>query len=236
MAHKPEDAALPEDMPTEAQVVRYLARHPDFLLRHSELLLTLSPPSRFEDAEGVVDMQVFMIERLRDELDRIRGAAEHLIHTSRSNMTTQNRTHQAVLALVSADSLDALTEAVGDDLPTLLDVDVAGLCFEESPEPLPVLACPRITRIPAGQVEAMLGGRDRDCALNEEMPGDPVLFGDGAGLVASSALVRLDPGGRRPQGLLVLGSRHGNTFHRGQGTELITFLGRVLETCVRRFV
>lgn len=236
MVRKRDDAALAEPMPSEAQVAQYLAAHPDFLLRHSELLLALSPPSRFEDADGVVDMQVFMIDRLRDELDRVKGAAEHLIHTSRSNMSTQNRTHQAVLALLTAETMAALSEAVSDDLPALLDVDVASLCFEESDKPLPELAAGGISRIPAGKVESILGGRDRDCALNEEMPGDPLLFGDGAGLVASSAVVRLTPGGRCPEGLLVLGSRHGRTFHQGQGTELITFLGQVVETCVRRFV
>ena len=35
---------------------------------------------------------------------------------------------------------------------------------------------------------------------------------------------------------MALGSRHGRTFHAGQATELITFLARVVEGSVRRFV
>jgi uncharacterized protein YigA (DUF484 family) len=236
MAHKREDAAPADIGLTEAQVADYLRRHGDFLLRHPDLVLSLTPPSRFAEGGAVVDLQAFMIDRLKEEVHRIKGAAEDLILTSRSNMSTQNRTHQAVLVLLSADDLGALAQAVADDLPPILDVDVAGLCFETSERALPALEVPGVLRLPAGSVDLLLGGPDRSCALNEEMPGDPALFGSGAGLVASSALVRLAAGGNAPPGLLVLGSRHGCTFHAGQGTELITFLARVLESGIRRFV
>lgn len=237
MVRKRDDAALENPSAvTDAQVAAYLRGHGDFLLRHPDLVLSLSPPSRWPDVDGVVDMQVFMIERLKEEVDRIKGATEDLIHTSRFNMSTQNRTHEAVLTLMGAEDLSALARAVAEDLPAMLDVDVATLCFEETSRPLAGLTVPGVLRIPPGSVEAMMGGPDRDCALHEELPGDPMLFGEGAGLVASSALVRVSPGGISPDGVLALGSRHDRTFHAGQGTELITFLARVVDLAVRRFL
>jgi uncharacterized protein YigA (DUF484 family) len=241
MAHKRDDAAPAkaghaETEPTEAQVAAYLRRHGDFLLRHPDLVTSLSPPSRWTEAGGIVDMQAFMIDRLKEEVHRIKGAAEDLILTSRSNMSTQNRTHQAVLVLLSADTLEQLAQAVADDLPPILDVDVATLCFEQGFQPRPALEVPGVQPIPQGSVDVLMGGKDRNCALNEEMPGDPALFGGGAGLVASSALVRVTPGDGLPEGLVALGSRHGCTFHAGQGTELIAFLARVVEISVRRFL
>jgi uncharacterized protein YigA (DUF484 family) len=236
MARKRDDAVLAAVLPDERQVAAYLRAHPDFLVRNPDLLLALSPPSRWNADDGVTDMQVFMIERLHDELETVRGAAEHLIHTSRSNMSTQNQTHRAVLTILSADGIPALAQAVADDLPALLDVDVATLCFEPPQRPVPELVAPGILTIPEGAMVRLMGGRDRDCALNEEMPGEPMLFGDGAGLVRSSAIVRLSPGGRSPDGVMAIGSRHGRTFHAGQATELVTFLARVVETCVRRWV
>jgi len=236
MARKRDDAFLPVTMPDERQVEAYLQAHPDFLVRHPDLLLSLSPPSRWGGDDGVLDMQVFMIDRLRDEVERVKGAAEHLIHTSRSNMSIQTRTHKAVLSILGAESLSDLVEAVSDDLPTLLDVDVATLCFETPDSALPALVAPRLLGLPAGRVAKIMGGPDRDCALTEEMPGDPLLFADGAGLVQSSAVVRISPGGTCPDGVMALGSRDGRTFHAGQATELITFLGRVVERCVLRFV
>lgn len=237
MAHKRDDAAHADTAGlTEAQVAAYLRRHGDFLLRHPDLVLSLSPPSRWSEAGEIVDMQAFMIDRLKEEVIRIKGAAEDLILTSRSNMSTQNRTHQAVLVLLEAGDLAALSQAVAEDLPPILDVDVATLCFEHDDRPLPALAVPGVQRIAIGSVDVLLGGADRNCALNEELPGDPTLFGAGAGLVASSALVRLAPGGICPDGVLALGSRHGCTFHAGQGTELISFLARVIEIRMLRFM
>lgn len=236
MARKRDDAALAVTPPTDQQVLEFLGRNPDFLLRHPEALLSLSPPSRFKGTDGLVDMQVYMIERLRDELDRVRGAADHLINTSRSNMSTQTRTHEAALLLLAAETMDALAEVVTDDLTGLLAVDVATLRFEKPTKPLPKLAVPGVQLIPTGMVEKILGGRDRDYALTEQMPGDPLMFDEAATLVLSSAVVRLSPGGRCPDGLLALGSRHPRTFHAGQGTELLTFLARITETCVRRLV
>lgn len=238
MAH-PRDDAAPADQgagtPTESQVATYLRRHGDFLLRHPDLMLSLSPPSRWSEAGPVVDMQAFMIDRLKEEVHRIKGAAEDLILTSRSNMSVQSRTHQAVLVLLEAADLDGLAQAVADDLPPILDVDIATLCFE-MPNAEPPHDGAGVRPLPVGSVDLLLGGADRTCALNEELPGDPALFGGGATLVASSALVRLSAGGGRPEGVLALGSRHGCTFHAGQGTELISFLGRVLETQLRRLL
>ncbi len=236
MARKRDDAALPLPLPDEKQVEDFLRSHSDFLIRHPDLLLNLAPPSRWSREDGILDMQVFMIDRLRDEVERVRGAAEHLIHTSRSNMSIQTRTHKAVLAILAADTMAELVEAIRDDLPTLLDVDVATLCFETPETALPKLAAPGVLTLPVGAVATMMGGSDRDCALTEEMPGDPALFGDGSGLVLSSAVVRLTPGAPCPDGVMALGSRHGRTFHAGQATELITFLARVVERCVLRFV
>ena len=236
MARKRDDAVLADQLPGEDQVIAYLRRNPDFLFRHPELLLILSPPSRWTSADGVVDMQVFIIDRLRDELDQVRGAAEHIIHTTRSNMSTQTRTHRAVMALLGASDLGGLARVVSEDLPQLLDVDAACLCFESSGTSTPLLDNPGIRPLAALDVTRLLGGPDRNCALNDEMPGDPLLFGPAASLIQSSAIVRLPTGQSYPHGVLALGSRHGSTFHNGQGTELLSFLADVIGIRLERFI
>jgi uncharacterized protein YigA (DUF484 family) len=39
-----------------------------------------------------------------------------------------------------------------------------------------------------------------------------------------------------PAGLLGFGTRHPGYFNAGQGTELLTFLARVLEHCIRQWL
>lgn len=56
---------------TAARVASYLRSHPDFLVRHPDLVTVLTPPAA-ERGETVVDMQQFMLKRLQDEVRQIR--------------------------------------------------------------------------------------------------------------------------------------------------------------------
>lgn len=228
MVRKQESASSPLPPASEEQVVAYVHAHPDFFARHTELLPKLVPPSRF-DGDAVVDMQQFMITRLNHELEQMRGCAEHLISTSRSNMSIQSRTHQAALALMAAGDPAGLARVVAEDFPTLLDVDVATVCLEAGDQAAGAIL-PGAIALPDGAVERLLGAGE--ALLRAEAAGDPAVFGDGAGLVASFALVRLATADGL-SGLLALGSRHQRAFHSSQGTELLAFLARVIEYCLR---
>lgn len=233
MARKSETADTTSLPPaSDEQVVAYLQNHPNFLLDHPDLLGKLAPPSRFNGGP-VVDLQQHVISRLREEMDHLRGCAEHLITTSRSNMSTQTRTHEAALAILEAGGMSGLARVVAEDLPSLLDVDLATIGFEDGEEgaaPLPLM--PGIQTFPHGLLEQTLGAGD--VMLRSATVGDPVIFGDGADLVSSYALVRLSPKDM-PSGLMAMGSRNERGFHGGQGTELLGFLARVIEDCVQRW-
>lgn len=226
--------AASEDQEVSAdQVGGYLRRHPDFLATNPEVLEALITPSRWA-GDGVVDMQQFMLERLRDEIENLRLCAQDLIQTSRTNMSSQTRAHAAVLALLAAADFEHLARIVNDDLPLLLDIDVVTLGFEPGRTPLPGLTSPQIRRLGEGQVDNLVGA-GREVLLASEFDDDGTVFGGAAGLVRSAALARLRPGLISPAGLIALGSRS-QTFDPGQGTELVGFLARALERCVYRYL
>ncbi len=229
MAKSGESRERPAETPvSEAQVVAYLRAHPDFLTRNPDLIAKMAPPTRF-DGGPVVDLQQHMIATLHQELDQMRGCAEHLISTSRSNMSTQNRTLEAALSILDAAGMDGLVQVVAEDLPALLDVDVCALGFEIDEHPV---ILPGVHPLPAGLLDQVIGCSE--VMLRGHCNGDPVIFGDAASSVASFALVRLDPPGC-PPGLLALGAFNGRTFHTSQGTELLSFLARVMEDCIARW-
>jgi uncharacterized protein YigA (DUF484 family) len=211
----------------EDQVVAYLNAHPDLLHRRPELLARLTPPSRFE-SDAVVDFQLAMIRRLSHELDQMKGCAEHLITTSRSNMSIQSRTHGVALALLAAGDVETLLRVVGEDMPAQLDLDIALLGIEKPKSALPA----GMVVLPGGTVGAHLGAGD--VLLRAERPADPLIFGDAVSLIQSYALARVDCGGIGT-GLLALGSRHERTFHSSQGTELLAFLAQILQDCLARW-
>ncbi|MDA0305482.1 MAG: DUF484 family protein [Proteobacteria bacterium] len=233
MTQKNNDSALDtppsgEDGVTGESVADYLARHPDFFTDKLELLSEMTAPSRWT-GDGVVDMQRFLAERRLDEIDELRNCAQEVIETSRSNMSVQTRTHAAVLAAMSAVSLEHLIRVVNDDLPLLLDVDVVILGFEQ---PQDSALPPDVHKLPPGTVDTLLDELG-SIRLFRDMEDDGTIFGAGAGLVRSAAIARLRPGIGVPTGLFAMGSR-GSTFQSGQGTELIGFLARVFESCLHR--
>jgi uncharacterized protein YigA (DUF484 family) len=217
---------------TADQVAEYLRLDPEFLAVRPELFKLMTAPARWS-GESVVDMQRFRVEILRGELDGLRDTAHEVIETSRSNMAFQSRTHDAVLAVLAAEDIQALIEVVTDELPVLLDVDMAVIGIE--PTESPAVANSDIGRLDDGDVDRLIGV-GREVALIREMTDDGTIFAGGAGLVRSAALARLRPGAAAPSGLLALGLRREGAFHPGQGTELLRFLARVVERCLRRLL
>ncbi len=216
---------------SDSAVADYLRDHPDFLIRNPDVLDALAPPARWS-GDGVVDMQQYLINRNRSEMDELRDCAQDVIETSRSNMSTQTRAHAAVLALLATRQWSDIVHVVSHDWPLLLDVDVVSVAFEPAARPDTRLVQGDLGQLAADAIDRLLGD-DQDLRLFRELNDDGSLFGSGAGLVRSAALVRMRPSDNLPAGLLALGAR-GASFHPGQGTELLTFLCRVLEQSIAR--
>ena len=238
MAGKKEEQVIAENLPDddgaelrEAEVIRYLLTHPDFLVDHIEILRHMAPREQWS-GEGVVDLQSVLIDRSQEAIDDLRSAAQNVIETSRSNMSVQARTHAAVLALVEAESFEDVVRIVTQEWPHSLDVDVVAMGFEFSRAPFPALVHPDLRQLPLGTIRQILGP-DLNVRLFGDMIDDGTVFGEGAGLAHTAALARIEAGFELPPGLLALGARE-DTFGPGQGTELISFLSAVLAITVRR--
>jgi hypothetical protein len=116
----------------------------------------------------------------------------------------------------------------------LLDVDVIAMVVESNGVDLPHVAASGIRIVAPGAVEEWLG--QRSVLLQGGVAGDPALDGPGAGLIQSEALLRLKISSRTPAGLVAFGSRDPDLFQEGQGTELIAFLGGVIERLLRSWL
>ncbi len=212
---------------SDKAVADYLLDHPDFLVNHGELLRVLTPPSKVS-GENVVDMQSFMIDRLRADNGR-------LISTTRGNLSGQARIHDAVLAMLGATSFEELVHIASTDLAVLLDLDAVVLGVESAAVDAAGKHPGGVCVLAPGAVERLIG-EGRDVRLNSSDEGGEAVFGAATGLVCSQAMIRLNFSDNTPPGLLALGSRDCDKFQNGQGTELLVFLARVLEHCVRAWL
>lgn len=213
------------------QVAAYLRQHPDFFDHNPELLDAIAPAGEAR-AEGVVDLRHFIVERLRDELAGVSALRDELVITGRTNLSAQARVHKAILALLAARSFEHFVETLTTDLAVIVDLDVVALGVEQSGEDVSRAQTPGVYSLEPGTVDRLVGP-GQSIVLRETVEGDPMVFGPGAGLVASDALLRLSIGSTAPPALLALGSREPGQFHPGQGTELLGFLARVVENCIR---
>jgi uncharacterized protein len=216
------------------EVLLYLRDHPGFLDRHPDAVRLLRAPSR-HGGDGVLDFQHFMLERLRRDTLRLHHEQANLVATSRGNLASQARVHKAALALLRAASFDHLLQVITTDLAVLIDVDVVTLGIESAAAATMRLPMPGIHLLRSGMVETLLGA-DREALLASDIHGDPALFGAAAGLVRSQALLRLSFGRTAPVGLMCLGTRNPGSFRPGLGTELLTFLARILEIAIAQWL
>ena len=219
--------------PTAAEVAAYLRAHPGFLVENPDLIEALTPPVR-RNGDGVIDMQHFMLERLRKEVDRLRSYQSALISTTRSNQSVQTRIHAAVVAIIAADSFERLISLVTRELATLLDVDVVTLSVETGAHGA-TPATPGVMLLAPGSVDAILG-RGQPARLRSGTPGDPAVFGPLAHQIQSAALVRIKPSAGAPDGVLAFGSHDPDGFSEDQSTELLFFLSQVLEHTIRAWL
>jgi uncharacterized protein YigA (DUF484 family) len=216
------------------QVIDYLDRHPEFLMRHPDLLERQKLPARI-DGDRVADLQSYLLDRLRGDISKLRSEQDELLANSRDNLSTQDRVHRAVLALLSARSFEQLIEIVTTDLAVLLDVDVVTLCIESDTPPKDPVRYDGLLILPPGTIDEVIG-IGNEILLRDDVEGEDAVFGGAAGLVRSDALIRLIAHEDAPAGLIAFGTRHPGFFNPGQGTELLSFLARIIEHCIRSWL
>lgn len=215
----------------EADVLAYLRRNPRVLLNNPDLLASLAPEQRFETDAVVVDMQRFVVERLRKQVDDLKASSATLVTTTRSNMSLVERTLECALALLYSRDFTELAQILHDDLPVHLGVDAIAIAFET--DAVPVDAQHIIRPLHAGSVGVLMG--EQSSHIRGDTQGETALYGSAAGLVRSDALIALPEGEGLPPGVFAVGCRNPGHFEPGQGTELIAFLAHVARYAVGRW-
>lgn len=184
-----------------------------------------------ERPDGIVDLSSFMLRRLRGERDRLHHQRRAIIAASRANEHTLQRVQTAILFILDAQSFEQLIEVVTNDLSLLLDLDAAALVIEGQAEKAGKPSVAGVRIVPPGFVDRATGGGD--IRLLPDRPGEEAIFGPSAGVVQSQALVRLTISDTTEPALLALGSRDAEMFQDGMRTDLVRFLGKVLERRIR---
>lgn len=220
--------------PSAAEVRAFLERNPDFLRQNPDLAAIVTAPER-PRGDGIVDMQQFLVERLREENEVLKVTQQEMIENARSNMYHQTRVNEAVLTLMGAPSFAHLIHAITNDFAIILDMDVVSLSIENAELNMPGQELSGVQILAAGEIDRRIG-KGKRFRLEQARPDDADLYGGLAGLVQSQALVRLIFSPETPQGILAFGSRKEDAFDESMGTDLLNFIGKSIEALVRQWL
>ena len=203
----------------------FLRRRPELLQRDAALLADLG----LKPAPGnVVDFVPPTIAKAEADRDRAIAARNDLEEIAEANFALQSQAQGAVLQLLASRNHSDLARRVDD---------IARRCFELAAGGMGLEGLERVpvgwVELPPASVEDLLQGR-REFRLGC-IPEADFLFGERGHEVRSTALIRLEIWGPARSGVLAFGSADPDGFFSGMATELLDFLGRVVERTAERW-
>lgn len=217
---------------TADDVVAFLKANPKFLAQNPGAMDFLIPPKSTD--RKVKDFMSFMVEKLKQDKEKVVTTARTLVENARSNMNNQQRIQNVVLRLLEARTFEEFIEILTMDMATMLDTDICVLVVESDGTVIPHIHTSGIRMVPQGTIDKWMNGRSS--LLQSDITGIEVIYGGAYTLVQSQALLRVDISMNTPPAILAFGSRDPMMFEDGQGTEQIAFLARVVERQFRTWL
>ncbi len=198
---------------TERDVLDFLAKNPDFLMRHPEVCKMLMAPDRFQGREGladdspVVDLQHFMVGSLQREIQDLKKQGGDLAHKMRTSHDYQHRVFNAVGLLLNSSCFEHFIHNIAYELAGCLNVDIVTLNVEGKHIGLSKDKMSGVQVLPEGTVDQILGVKNDIIVEQNVTLADKALFGAVTDIIQSQALMRLKISPASPQGLLAVGSK-----------------------------
>lgn len=220
MVNKQKQKMPPEEPGLESSVAAYLAQSPEFFERHLDLLMQLQLPHPSGAAVSLIERQV---SALRTESSRYKKQLEEFITVARENEDLNRRLHRLTLKLMDTGNLQETLNTLQDALFDEFQADAVEL---------------RLFSGESFSEELQSSGEEVLKAFQDFLDrGQPVcgrldphqmdyLFGPQAGEIHSAALIPLQA--PSTVGILAVGSRSEDRFHRGKGTEFLVRLGEIV--------
>ena len=181
----------------------------------------------------VIPFEERAVAHLRDRLGAAEEANQDLIAFARGHSGAVASIHEAVLAAIDADSVEALLHVVTQEWPLILGIDAVALSLIVGEQGF------RADGSGVQHVEPAILRRVIDGVAGVDMRaverGHP-FFGPACELIRAEALIRIDCEPPLPCGLLVLGQRAELSLDARHGSELLLFLGRSLAAMIRKWL
>src|SRR5690242_10576151 len=181
----------------------------------------------------VIPFEERAVAHLRQRLGAAEEANQDLIAFARGHSGAVASIHEAVIAAIEADSVEALLHVVTQEWPLILGIDAVALSLIVGPQGF--RADGSGVQIVDPQILARVIDKVAGVDMRAVERGHP-LFGPACELIRAEALIRIDCEPPLPVGLLALGQRAELSLDARHGSELLMFLGKSLAAMIRKWL
>lgn len=219
---------------SEEDVVQYLSKKPDFFVRHTDLLESLTLPHPVNGK--VISLLEYQVDLLRKTTASYRSQFERLVDVARDNESTMQKSRRLVLAGLTCSSLDDLAVVIDDMVRDDFEVSHHALIlYGEFPD-----SAVRSHQLVEDDVflSHAAGFSDCFCGL---LPANEMnfLFPDDAPSIQSVAVLPLlsRTGGQiKKCGVLVLGAESKSAFDKEKGALFLQYVADLLSAILLRLL
>ncbi len=226
MSNEAKKLDQPQD--DEQVITDYLLTHPDFFVRHGELVSKLEIPHGSGGTTSLVERQMSILRQRNQKLD---GRLGELIRVAQENNVLAERIHELAVRLIGQTDLVPILTIVENALREQFAADDAVLLLFHAPELKRPISDTHFCRSIPSNHEALAAfstfkeANKSRCGKLRDSQRD-FLFGDYAEHVASAALVPL---GKHAQlGMMAVGSKDPDHFNPAMGTEFLDRIGDLI--------
>ena len=223
------DKQVTNEKLTREQVAAFLQNDPDFFLEYEYLLEVLTVPHPSGAAISLVERQSSL---LRNKNKMLTVHLSDLCDAARHNDTQFEKTKRMVLALLDAQTLDDLGDALEESLCRDFYGDATSLILFADRQ-LSVNNRRMMPREMAGIVEPLMLSCEPSCG-NLSAAENHFLFEGRSAMIQSAAVIPLVQG--QTIGLLGIGSYDADYFQSSQGTLFLSYVGEVLSRVASRIL
>jgi uncharacterized protein YigA (DUF484 family) len=235
MSRSHTEAAESENAVDETAVAQFLRNNPEFFHDNGKLLSELKLPHKHGGTVSLVERQIAV---LREQNQRYQSQLRELVQIARDNDRLNEHIQSLTLRFIETDDINeilvllnlALCNDFSADAVTLfLMMDEGHLALRrETMEPLEVVYLGQGSEI-CGFENVISDGEP--CCGQFDADQRDTLFGSHADSVGSAVLLPLYTSlasGRKPLGLLAIGSQQAERFHAAMGTVFLKYLAELL--------
>lgn len=216
------------DATSEADIATWLDAHPDFFLRHPELLTRLEFPH--DTGGGAVSLIERQVALLRQQKRTVEERLNQLVATARENERLLDRFQKLLCELIQTESLHECVTRLERGFVSTFEIDLCRLyLFSECGAHPPAETLDKRIEV---EVRAFLGSGS---VVSGKLPGEigSVLLAEHPD-IASTALLYLNA--RDYRAVLLLGSRDPEHYRTNMSTSFLRYMASALTAVVGKYL